>query len=193
MGEIIDISSIKSDNQRVITKTYDRYKPEFLAFARNNYGMERYEAEDAYQDALFAVYQNIRDGKLTNLTVTFKTYLFSIGKNKIVDNFRKTQNEIELERFPDVFSDDDQMFNSIYYEAESIDEKKQMLVYRSVTQMGDPCKTILYSFYYEEKSMNDIAKSFNYSSSDVAKQQKARCMKKITAIINERFKQEKLI
>jgi RNA polymerase sigma-70 factor (ECF subfamily) len=145
--------------------------------------MERYDAEDAYQDAFLAVYQNIRDGKLTTLTVTFKTYLFSIGKNKIVDKFRKMQNEIEL--IP--------LFSTIYYEAESIDEKKQMLVYRSVTQMGDPCKTILYSFYYEEKSMNDIAKTFNYSSSDVAKQQKSRCMKKIATIINEQFKQEKLI
>jgi RNA polymerase sigma factor (sigma-70 family) len=186
--------AIKDNNQRKITEIYDEYRGAFISFSKKNYDLPKDIAEDIYQDAFLAMHQNIQSGKLTNLTVPLRTYLFQIGKNKIFDYFKKKKNEIELERFPERSSSDSEWDNfDQFFDDEGSDiEKRSLIIYRTVSQMDSPCKEILFYFYWEKKKMEDIADLMKYNSADVAKSQKSRCMKKVTAYITEKLKEADL-
>jgi RNA polymerase sigma-70 factor (ECF subfamily) len=172
------------NNQHKITEIYNEHKGTFLSFSKKNFNLPKEIAEDIYQDAFLSMHQNIQTGKLTELTVPLRTYLFQIGKNKIFDYYKKTKNEI------DSGLDD---FSPIYEEEESNTEERNLIVYNAVSQMESPCKEILFYYYWEEKSMKEIAQLKEYSNADVAKTQKSKCMKKVKAFIAEKLKKANLI
>ena len=177
----------------MVTETYNKYREPFLGFARKNYGLSRAATEDIYQETLLAFHQNVQKGMVNNLTVPLQTYLFATGKNKIVDHFRKTEREVEIELFPAIFSSEDDCFDSFYEEETSAVNRRNMIIHRTVSQMEHPCKEILSLFYWRKKSMEEIAEQMNYSSPDVAKTAKSRCMKKIKTYLTGKLKEAELL
>jgi len=181
-------------NNRIITETYNKYREPFLGFAQKNYGLSRGITEDIYQETMLAFHKNVLDGKMNNLNVSVQTYLFAIGKNKIIDYLRLTNKGINIEIIPDILSlDEDDRFNNLYNDEESTINKRNMIVYKAVSQMENPCKKILTLFYWQGKNMNEIAEQMNYNSSDVAKTAKSRCMKKIETYLTGKLKEAELI
>jgi len=196
MPETIDINSnlsiIKGNNQRRITELYNEHKASFINYSVNNFKLARDTAEDIYQDAFLALHQNIQNGKLVNLTVPLRTYLFQIGKNKIYDYFKKVKVEVDMDDISNLVSAENELgdFDSIYADEEET-EQRNLIVYNTVSQMESPCKEVLSYYYWDDKSMKEIADLMNYSSSDVAKTQKSKCMKKVRVYIVERLRNER--
>ena len=197
MPETIDINSsnlsiIKANNQRKITELYNEHKAPFINYSVNNFKLARDTAEDIYQDAFLALHQNIQNGKLVNLTVPLRTYLFQIGKNKIYDYFKKVKVEVDMDDISNLVSAENELgnFDSIYADEEET-EQRNLIVYNTVSQMESPCKEVLSYYYWDDKSMKEIADLMNYSSSDVAKTQKSKCMKKVRVYIVERLRNER--
>jgi RNA polymerase sigma factor, sigma-70 family len=197
MPETIDINSsnlsiIKANNQRKITELYNEHKAPFINYSVNNFKLARDTAEDIYQDAFLALHQNIQNGKLVNLTVPLRTYLFQIGKNKIYDYFKKVKVEVDMDDISNLFSAENELgdFDSIYADEEET-EQRNLIVYNTVSQMESPCKEVLSYYYWDDKSMKEIADLMNYSSSDVAKTQKSKCMKKVRVYIMKRLRNER--
>ena len=197
MPETIDINSsnlsiIKANNQRKITELYNEHKAPFINYSVNNFKLARDTAEDIYQDAFLALHQNIQNGKLVNLTVPLRTYLFQIGKNKIYDYFKKVKVEVDMDDISNLVSAENELgdFDSIYADEEET-EQRNLIVYNTVSQMESPCKEVLSYYYWDDKSMKEIADLMNYNSSDVAKTQKSKCMKKVRVYIVERLRNER--
>jgi len=174
------------DYNKIITETYNNLRQPFLAFATHKYNLSNYDSEDIFHDTIIAFRQNLVDGKINNLDVPFKTYLFAIGKNKIVDYLKREENNMTFppDDFPILPEEDDPELTII---------KRNETVYREVSQMGNPCKKILLLYYWHDKSMNEIAEQMNYKSPDVAKTNKSRCIKKIAIILTKKLKESKLL
>ena len=64
-------------------------------------------------------------------------------------------------------------------------EELKNAIYELVTNMTEPCKTILWSFYWENQSMREIADAMNYANARVATTQKSRCMTKVSIAMEE--------
>ena len=177
------------ESNRIITETYNNLRQPFLAFASHNYNLSKYDSEDIFHDTLIAFRQNLLDGKINNLKEPLKTYVFGIGKKKIVDHLRNRKKEdldIPVEDYPIPVppKDDD---------PESLIIERNEIVYREVSQMENPCKEILLLYYWHKKNMHEIAGQMNYSGSEVAKTQKNRCMKKISTILTKKLKEAELL
>ena len=71
------IKLIKSGDQLVLKKIYDDNREAFIKFSRK-YNIESYDAIDIYQDAIIVFYENIVNGKITDLSSKISTYLFAI-------------------------------------------------------------------------------------------------------------------
>ena len=50
-------------------------------------------------------------------------------------------------------------------------------------QMGNPCKAILEYFYYEKKSMQEIANALNFKNTNVAKTKKNKCLNRLRGLV----------
>jgi hypothetical protein len=61
--------------------------------------------------------------------------------------------------------------------------------------LGEPCKSLIESFYMHDKSMQDIVEIYQYTNTDNAKTQKYKCLNRLRKLFfnekekvgNERF------
>lgn len=178
---------IKEDNNKVITQVYMKYHDEFIRFVRKGYPHFRINyAEDAFSECLHTLYQNVQLGKLVILSCDLKTYLFQIGKNKVVDEIRRERRDSEiLVKYKSAENKVVYKKNQKPIQNETIDEteeleiqnKKVKLLHETIKQLTDPCKRLLNLFWFEMKSDKDIIELTNYKSTDTIKNQRSRCMK----------------
>ncbi|MCB0847786.1 MAG: hypothetical protein KDE26_31250, partial [Bacteroidetes bacterium] len=89
------LQELKSGNQKLLQKLYETHREAFGRWAMKQYKCSDDLAGEAYQKAFIAFYYNVREGKLTELNSSVKTYLFAIGKNVIRDQFKLKQNQTE--------------------------------------------------------------------------------------------------
>ena len=54
------------------------------------------DAEEIYNDAILALYQNVKEGKLKELTCSLQTYINRIGEHKVVDLLRQKHLDLQV-------------------------------------------------------------------------------------------------
>ena len=58
------------------------------------------------------------------------------------------------------------------------EEKQFQLAERAFSELGERCKKLLLLFYHKSMSFKDIAKTMQFSSDKIAKNQKYKCLSK---------------
>lgn len=174
------IQEIAEGNNWAFTYLYESHRDEFVNFIRKNYLCADDIIFDLYQDSCVALYDNICQGRLTatNLSVRIKTYLFSIGKKKLVDYIRRTQSKKHMGFIDNIMPGTD--FNTEYFDECS---ERNAIIMQAVNEMTEPCNSILMLYYWDDMSCKDIATQQGYSNADSAKTQKSKCMKKLKSYI----------
>lgn len=169
-----------------------------LQEARKRFGSSGLSPEDLTQEAMLVTFEKVHNGTLTRLTSSLKTYVIGVLKKKGLEAQRDKSKFASIPNLPKQSSDDvidpvdigtaqnaiDRWLNKD--SAEEQDEL-QSAVYDIVTNMADPCKTILWAYYWEGNSMREIATMMNYANARVATTQKSRCMTKVKTAMDEIF------
>ena len=174
------IKLIRGGDQLVLRKIYDENREAFIKFSRK-YNVERYDAIDIYQDAIIVLYENIANGKITDLKSKVSTYLFAIGKYKI---FQMHRDNSKVELSSELHLKEE----NIYLDVNLYNEKltnRQNLLNKYYSQLGKRCKEILKLFYYEGYTLDEIINILKYSDKNVLKSQKSRCMRQLRDWIKE--------
>lgn len=171
------IALLKKEDERTVRKLYDENKKGFLIFA-NRYNLNSEDILDIYQDAVIALIENAKKGKIDALQSSISTYLFGIGKFMIFQKLKKEKK---------TFSKDD--FSNLEYVDEDYNEEENniqiILLQKALNKIGGQCKKVLQLFYYEEKNLDEIQEELGYSSKDVLKSQKSRCLKQLKDLTKE--------
>lgn len=167
------LSSIKKGDETALDYLYKKNYRMMTKMIINNSGTED-EAKDVYQEALIVFWQKSM-GKDFVLTSKISTYLYSICKNL----WRK-----ELER-KSRFSDEEKDGQEINNWEK---EEKIRIVNECINQLGDTCRKILYYYYFDGLSMNDIAQKLGFANSDTAKTKKYKCKKDLDELIKGQYK-----
>ena len=176
------IKSIKQGDDEAYSFIYREYRESFVKWAEQNFKVDREEALDVFQDTLVRLFTNVVKGRLDNLSSNFKTYLFAIGKHVLLDKMKRVHRllyvekfEPEMEKIAEELKDDPQ---------EMSNERRQKLM-KVLSELEEPCYTILEQYYFKGFSMEMIAYDLNYKNKNVAKTMKMRCLKKLKkAILN---------
>lgn len=179
-----ELLAFRCGNGSAISKLYNTYCREFISFACGSFNVDRDTAADIYQESFMVLYQNIQNGKLTNFSVSLKSYLFRIGKHKLMNHHRN----LSAHRAEEI---NDLHHNKTHYESEDW-LRKQEITYNAVLQMTEPCNTVLMLYYWEKLSMSQIARRMEYKSEQVAINRKSLCMKKLKMYLIALFKAEGL-
>ena len=171
------IALLKKEDERTVRKLYDENKKGFLIFA-NRYNLNSEDVLDIYQDAVIALIENAKKGKIDALQSSISTYLFGIGKFMIFQKLKKEKK---------TFSKDD--FSNLEYVDEDYNEEENniqiILLQKALNKIGGQCKKVLQLFYYEEKNLDEIQEELGYTSKDVLKSQKSRCLKQLKDLTKE--------
>ena len=173
------IDKLKQNDLKTLDKVYLTYKKEFFLFARK-LNAPADDIADIYQETIISLYENVQSGKLKKLTSTLKSYVFAIGKFKIykqLNRAKKIYHEGEIIHV----SEEMQIF-----ETDAQEEQRQILK-RSWKQLGSKCQEILELFYYKGMTLDEIQEALHYSSKDVVKSQKYRCVAQLKELARERY------
>lgn len=166
---------------------YKNYRNVFVKYLGRRYDIEPDILEDYYQESFIALYDSIKSGVFKEESESMKSYLIGIGKNKILNYLRgKQKYETEdIDKY--AYLEEKEKQDSLEW------KEKQTITFRYVSTMKEPCSSILSLYYYEEKSMNEIAEELNYKNASVAKSRKTECMNLLRQKLTSRFEKEDLL
>ena len=171
------IANIRAEGKEALADLYKSHRSAFLHWIMK-FGCTREEAKDSYQAAVLTFYENVASGKLTVLDSSAKTYLFAIGRNKIMEMKRASGKLSGMGSLEDSLPD--------VPEEEAVADPQQLKhVTLCLEKLGEPCATLLKEFYYHCRSMEEIAKALDYKTTDSAKNQKYKCLARLRKLFNE--------
>ncbi|RKQ50148.1 RNA polymerase sigma-70 factor (ECF subfamily) [Roseivirga pacifica] len=178
------IERICKGDQSVISAIYRQLRPEFLSWAAVRFRVDQDKIVDVFQESVIIFYRNVAKGKLTELNISVKTYLFAIGKNLLLKTIRDEKVQLDIDELPaETFKD---------WELEKAYEEshRKQLLSNALDALGPPCKQIILMFYYREFSMEAIQEQLEYKSEAVARTQKKRCMQYLREVLNTKDKKQ---
>ncbi|MCA1763862.1 MAG: RNA polymerase sigma factor [Cryomorphaceae bacterium] len=171
------LERLREGDQKALEKIYLDYKTEFLQFGRS-INVDEDVLLDVYQDSIIAFYENVQSGKLTSLSSTLKTYLFSIGKFKL---FKINK---EAQRFTVESTDTENEYTEVTDAyAENINAERLALIEKALDKLGKKCRELLRLFYYRGFDLEEIKNEMNLENKNTAKSQKSRCISQLKKLI----------
>ncbi len=175
------IAAIKANNEVVLKQLYLENFPKVEKYILLNGGTKML-AKDIYQEAFMAVWNNVRlDKFVPKGDSALNGYLYSIAKNKWIDYLRS--NEYKKKRPLDENSLKTNFKEEISKtELEDESENRLNKVIETFNSLGKACKELLTVFYYEKKSLREIAKELKIGEAS-ARNKKYRCIEKLRAMV----------
>lgn len=174
------VDAIKANDQLVLKQLYHKnYKKIEIYILQNNGSMP--QAKDTYQEAFLAVYQNIKADKFvpTNDTA-LQGYLYQIAKNKWRDYLRSSQYKKTTGLQEDFHQADDASGIDGIDEHQENDKKLDATM-NAFGKLGADCKDLLTRFYFNKKSLREIASDLKLEEAS-ARNKKYRCIQKLREI-----------
>lgn len=139
-------------------------------------------AEDLAQDAFVEVFVH---KERYNYETSFKTYLYTIGRNKAVDYIRKNQRLMFVDEYPDAVKEEASLEEKVI-----VKEEKQM-IYHAMKQLKKEYQTAIVLIDFEELSYADAAKILDKTNGQM-KVLIHRARKSLAKVLSrEGFKYEK--
>ena len=171
MNEKELFQGIASKDNRTFNYMYKNFLPAIRTLVIKNSGDEE-EALDVFQEGIISIWTNIQKGKFELQDDTkISTYLYTICRNQWISKIRKNKKLVQINE-----SDEQQL---VELETEYEEENERMKRMRlNVEKLGEECRKLLYEFYYEKKSLKDIAADYAISEKS-AKNKKYRCMQRL--------------
>ena len=164
-----------------------------LAYLRKTFSVSDDDLSDIYQEASVALFMNIRDGKLSNLTSRLSTYFLRICINQTLKFMGKQKKVVPL-------FDDSRLTNKDSFRPDKIDELYQLctededaervsrsekIVQSIIESMPDTCKNVFQGYYWDNLTTTTIADMYGFSNANSVKTQKYKCLQKFRNKYNE--------
>lgn len=175
------LQRLKDGNETEIRGQYMAYKDSFVRYVSTAFRCDRRAAEDIYPEAFSILYFNIQNEKLkAPLYSSLQTYLNSIGWNlyhrRYLDKYNRDKAAAEVS---------ETVFESKEFVEEAlIQQDRAIHVRRLLNELGDPCKSLLYHVYYDEKSYHELATQLSVPEATLRKR-KFDCLGKLRKLFDE--------
>lgn len=170
------VERIRAGDEEALVSVYEANRKPITAFVTRNSGTPD-DAEDMLQEALVILWERIQSGKF-ELTAQLSTFLYATVRNMWYRKLSRMKREIPTELESDQIGD-----GGISVLDELIDDEAAQLVRIALNKLGEPCRTLLMLFYWEELSTELIAKRMGFANADTVKAKKYQCKKALERIL----------
>ena len=181
INEQVLLKGLAENDRKAIESIYRQHYGMVQALILSHNGTIE-DAKDIFQEGLIVLYEKARSGTF-ELNCQIKTYIYSVCRRLWLKRFHQLQ-----KLSPEV----DNLEETIPVE-EELDMFEQrtddfQLMERAMQNLGEPCKSLLESYYVHKKSMVEIAGDFGYTNADNAKNQKYKCLMRLKKLFFEQYK-----
>jgi RNA polymerase sigma factor (sigma-70 family) len=172
---------LQQDNRPAIETIYKQNYSMVQTLILNNNGSQE-DAKDIFQEALIVLYEKVKSGSF-ELNCQIKTYLYSVCRRLWLKRLNQLQRfSPEVESIEEIVAVEEEM---------EVHERRNadfLLMEKAMQGLGEPCKSLLESYYLQKKSMLEIAGNFGYTNADNAKNQKYKCLMRLKKLFFDQYK-----
>ena len=166
----------------LLHNVYAANYPWLLQYVQQNSGNAA-DAQDIFQEGVYAAWTNLREGRFTGNSAQFNAYLRQICKHKWLNQLKSTGRS--RTSYQDDLTHVEQTADDPQVIAEQLEQSR--LLQDCFAQLGDKCKQVLGLFYYRRQSLAQIAAVTNNTEESV-KTIKYRCMMQLRKLYLEQNK-----
>ncbi|WP_346237198.1 RNA polymerase sigma factor [Niabella insulamsoli] len=182
--EIDLLKGLARDDRKSVEIIYGQNYNLIQALVVNNNGTVD-DAKDIFQEAMIVLFDKARSGSF-ELNCQIRTYLYSIARRLWLK--RLNQSDRRNADFDDT-NETQVIVEEDVAQHEQKDAEFEMM-HAAIHSLGEPCKSLLASFYFKNKSMQAIAESFGYTNAENAKTQKYKCLMRLKKIFFSQYKKQ---
>lgn len=176
-----------------IPQQYDEFKrflskerSKVFAYLHKAFNMEDADLEDIFQEASMALYLNIKEGKLSQLTSSLSTYFLRICINQTLKFLSKKKRTVPLFDESSVIRKDEFLADKIdtLYHWSTEDQSQEEQSYRErivnavLESLPETCRNIFHGYYWNNLTTSVIADMFGFANANSVKTQKYKCVSK---------------
>jgi len=181
MGRGVD--EFRTSEQR-LSQFFEDQRRQVCTMLERNMKMTWADANDVYQNACIALFENIQSGKLKTLTCSLSSYFWSICLNQARKFLRDSHKALSLSELPDPSEDGfcpTQIDWVLDAPGDEITEEQKKMMHDIVKKLPYPCESILWGYYGDNLSLKELAPLVGYDNVNVVKTRKSQCMSKLRA------------
>ncbi|MDX1478144.1 MAG: sigma-70 family RNA polymerase sigma factor [Saprospiraceae bacterium] len=163
---------------RSITALYDTYRIPFIRSIQKSYALDEVDAEEVFSVTMTVVWEKLCDETLPELRRGLEEYCYGIGRN-IARKFLRDRARYQLD--PDDFLLD-HVVASTPHDDRAQFEADLAAAFQALEEIGDPCRTLLESFYLKKMDMQSISRVLKYANADSTKTKKYKCLQRFRTL-----------
>ena len=141
-------------------------------------GLTKEHAEEIFQNSLILFIEKVENPSFV-LSSKATTYLYGLNRFLTKNEAKSNRKTVHVE-WTEANDFDDSTLNYDFEKEAKLNHLEFIL-----TQISAKCQKIFRLFYFEKKSMTEIAKTLNYSSTNSAKTQKYKCIEQAIKLSEE--------
>ena len=170
------INGIKTRDNLVLTYLFDEYLEKIIKYVTRNKGTKQ-EAEDVFQDAIEIIFFQVRKNDF-KLKKTFDAYFTVIYQNKWKTEVKLKNKQEKISAFQETLA-----YEEIDIQNEIKREQLRKLTNDEYIKLDKESRTLINLFYFEKKTMAEIAYKMDYKDGNSAKTLKCRAVAKLKELI----------
>lgn len=172
--EIIRQIESGSPLETPVSRLYSQYFENLTHFVRKNSG-NRQDAEDVFQETIMAFVDMVQQGKFRGES-SIKTMLYAIARNLWLNAMKKRNRMFVTDTQHHTITDGESGdVQDVIIRSES---RRRIMDF--IGQLGETCRKILIHYYYDGLSIKEIHERMHYENEQVVRNQKYKCLKKLT-------------
>jgi RNA polymerase sigma factor (sigma-70 family) len=175
------LEGLAANDKKAIEAIYrDNYNMVQSLIINNNGSSD--DAKDIFQETMIVLYEKVKSGSF-ELNCQIKTFVYSVARRLWLKRLQQ-QNRYS--------APGDSMAEVVAVDQELQDHEQRNAEYEmmetAINHLGEPCKSLLESYYLQKQNMQVIAQQFGYTNADNAKNQKYKCLMRLKKIFFAHYK-----
>lgn len=165
-----DIKKIRQGDITPLGEVYKREKEDFFKWVKKYvWNVSESDLEDAFSDSIVILHRKILSGEKIQYS---KYYLYTIGKNCLLNTMRRNEKNAEL-------------YGDIPWEDIQDDpwEIEKQILEKALKELGDKSSQLLRLFYLEGKSLQEIKEIMGFKDIKTVSNRKAKSKKALIRYI----------
>jgi len=174
------LNSIRKGDEAALAELYaSNWRPISSFILRNSGSLD--DAKDMLQEALVVLWERVHHGTFEP-TARLSTFIFATAKHKWLRQLARRKRDAPASLDEDsVVSADDSALELI------ISDEQAESISSALERIGEPCRSLLLMFYWEERSLESIARELGYANADTVKSKKYQCKQAMRRLMERAY------
>lgn len=177
-GELIEILAKGKISNLAIQFMYTSHYAVLSNYIKLNQGSEQ-DAQDIFQEVIVNFIEIVRNGKFRGDS-SIRTFLYTLNRYKWLNELKKRSRDLARAEIYDNETDKD----AADVGQLMMDREAGNLVMNIMDKLGEICRKILTSYYYDNLTMKEILPLVNYDNEQVLRNKKYKCLKSLTQLLS---------